>query len=250
MRVLSPQIPAVLCYSSLLFAMSADDASRSPSTPSIQLVSIESAADPLLPAFRQLVRDFLKELGESLDYQGVEEELAARQHSTTQRRSLSRRSVRRCTAHTHSPPSVCCPLCAVPGKYSRSERGCMYIAIDCAPPSTAPSHLTPTPVGCIGLRQLEHDTGEVKRMFVDPRYRGQRVAERLLNTVIQQARTMQYTKLRLDTLARLQSANRLYRRAGFHTIPAYNDCPIEGAMWFELDLSAKAAQTADNTTLP
>ena len=60
--------------------MSADGVDRS--VPSIDVVSIESASDPLLPPFRQLVRDFLTELGENLDYQGVEEELAARQHNT------------------------------------------------------------------------------------------------------------------------------------------------------------------------
>ena len=49
------------------------------STASIDIVSIEDASDPLLQPYRQLVRDFLTELGESLDYQGVEEELAARQ---------------------------------------------------------------------------------------------------------------------------------------------------------------------------
>lgn len=53
-------------------------------THTIDIVSIESADDSLLPAFRQLARDFLSELGENLDYQGVEEELAARTHTTPQ----------------------------------------------------------------------------------------------------------------------------------------------------------------------
>ena len=49
------------------------------SAASVDIVPIEDASDPLLQPYRQLVRDFLTELGESLDYQGVEEELAARQ---------------------------------------------------------------------------------------------------------------------------------------------------------------------------
>ena len=130
----------------------------------------------------------------------------------------------------------------------------MYIAVDRSSP-TVPgldvSALPPTAVGCIGLRHLEADIGEVKRMFVQPHYRGQKVAERLMHAVIKQAITLRYSKLRLDTLARLQSANRLYGRMGFYSIPPYNDCPIEGAMWFELDLSAhiNKAAVSDDTTL-
>ena len=112
----------------------------------------------------------------------------------------------------------------------------MYIAVDRSSPPTAPA----IAVGCASLRHLDGDTGEVKRMFVQPHYRGHRTAERLLTTIIQHARTLQYAKLRLDTLQRLKAANQLYKRAGFYTIPAYNDCPIEGAMWFEMDLSAEA----------
>jgi len=181
------------------------DSSESRVAPSIELVSIESAADPLMPLFRQLVRDFLKELNEDLDYQGVEHELAA-----------------------------------LPGKYSRSQRGCMYIAVDRSSPLVAA-------VGCIGLRQLETDRGEVKRMFVQPQYRGHRVAERLLQRIVHDAITLGYSALRLDTLARLQAANRLYTRMGFHRIPPYNDCPIEGAMWFELELTAKVYTAADSS---
>ena len=112
----------------------------------------------------------------------------------------------------------------------------MYIAVDRFSSPSAP----PIAVGCASLRQLDGDTGEVKRMFVQPRYRGHRTAERLLAAVVQYARTQQYAKLRLDTLARLKAANQLYKRAGFYPIAPYNDCPIEGAMWLEMDLTATA----------
>ena len=70
--------------------MSADDEGRS--KPSIDVVRIESASDPLLPLWRQLARDFFTELGEDLEYQEVELELAARQRNTTQRRHSAGRS--------------------------------------------------------------------------------------------------------------------------------------------------------------
>lgn len=76
-------------------------------------------------------------------------------------------------------------------------------------------------------------------MYVNPHYRGHKVAERLMTAIITEATQLQYDTLRLDTLARLKAANRLYSRMGFYTIPAYNECPIEGAMWFELKLERK-----------
>ena len=86
-------------------------------------------------------------------------------------------------------------------------------------------------------------------MYVDPRYRGLGVAERLMRATIQHAIALHYTRLRLDTLERLQAANRLYKRMGYRTIPRYNDCPIEGVIWFELELSIQAGSAADNSTL-
>ena len=76
-------------------------------------------------------------------------------------------------------------------------------------------------------------------MYVNPHYRNQQIAHKLVTTVINTATQphFHYTHLRLDTLARLTAANRLYRRLGFVEIEAYNECPIEGAMWFELDVS-------------
>ena len=221
------------------------------STPTIDLVSIDSADDPLLPAFQQLFHDFLTELGENLEYQEVEQEIAARQ--PTQRWPLG--------GAVHSMAQltllVCVVfMCAVPGKYSRSLRGCMYVAVDRSSPPAVPgldiSSIPARAVGIVSLRRLEGDIGEVKRMYVDPQYRGHKIAYRLMTTIIQQAIAFQYTKLRLDTLARLQAANRLYARMGFYTIPAYNDCVIAGASWHEMDLSAQVAGTgtaADNTTL-
>ena len=119
----------------------------------------------------------------------------------------------------------------------------MYIAVDRSSPAA------PVAVGCASLRQLEADIGEVKRLYVDSRYRGHRTAERLMEAVIQRAVEYQYPKLRLDTLARLKAANRLYERMGFYTIPAYNDCPLPGAIWFEKDLSAQAGKAVDSTAL-
>jgi ribosomal protein S18 acetylase RimI-like enzyme len=42
--------------------------------------------------------------------------------------------------------------------------------------------------------------------------------------------------MRLDTGATMVAAARLYRSLGFREIPAYNEDPVPGTMWFELML--------------
>ena len=90
-------------------------------------------------------------------------------------------------------------------------------------------------------------------MYVAPAYRSRNIGGRLLHTVIQRATALHYERLRLDTLTKLLAASKLYRRTGFYEIAAYNDCPIEEALWFELDLrkpvhGATSAGGLDSTT--
>lgn len=60
---------------------------------------------------------------------------------------------------------------------------------------------------------------------------GREIAER----VIEEARTIGYRFLRLDTLPRMERAIRMYRDLGFRGISAYGDNPPE-ATCFELTL--------------
>ncbi len=69
-------------------------------------------------------------------------------------------------------------------------------------------------VGC-GAVMLEHDHGEVKRMFVSPALRGQGVAQALLDTL--QAHCLEHgcKTLKLETGIRQPEAIRFYERSGF-----------------------------------
>ncbi|MFT3906507.1 MAG: GNAT family N-acetyltransferase [Steroidobacteraceae bacterium] len=71
-------------------------------------------------------------------------------------------------------------------------------------------------LGCGALRVQAYDGyGEVKRMFVQPRARGQRLGWRLLEAIEAQARREQCQFLRLETGINQPEALGLYRAAGF-----------------------------------
>jgi ribosomal protein S18 acetylase RimI-like enzyme len=94
-----------------------------------------------------------------------------------------------------------------------------------------------TAVGCVALRELDKHIAEIKRMFVLPPYRGQHIARTMLEKIIDIAAKYQYRKIRLDTLANMVSAIKLYRSFEFYEIPPYRFNPIQGAVFMEKRLS-------------
>ena len=95
-------------------------------------------------------------------------------------------------------------------------------------------------VGCIALRPLEPDIGEVKRLYLRPDFQGRGLGRRLAETLVAEAHVIGYRALRLDTLARLTAANTLYASLGFRPIAPYYHNPHEGVLYYELDLAASA----------
>ena len=103
------------------------------------------------------------------------------------------------------------------------------------------------PAGCIALRKLGPQVCEMKRLFVRPAYRGQGVGKVLVDKVIDEARNIGYTYMRLDTLPGLMdTAIALYRSLGFVEIAAYTDDPVEGAQFMELDLQNRTKGTDEH----
>lgn len=91
-------------------------------------------------------------------------------------------------------------------------------------------------VGCAGLRPLEPGVGEIKRLYLRKEARGKGWGRKLLDRLIEFARTKNYQTLRLDTLPFMHAAIGLYQSAGFKEITAYYSNPIEGVRYFQLDL--------------
>lgn len=91
--------------------------------------------------------------------------------------------------------------------------------------------------GCVALRPLDADTGEMKRMYVRERYRGSGLGRRLALAIIEEAKQRKFKRMVLDTLPKLATAIALYRDLGFRETAPYLACPTPGAVCFELRLS-------------
>jgi GNAT superfamily N-acetyltransferase len=74
-----------------------------------------------------------------------------------------------------------------------------------------------------GLRPIDAHHGEVKRMFVDPDYRGTGVASLMLRTLETDARARGWDRLVLETGDTMLPAQRFYAREGFTPIPLFGD---------------------------
>ena len=76
-------------------------------------------------------------------------------------------------------------------------------------------------VGCGAVQLVGRSVGELKRMYVDPRYRGQGIARKLLAALEDLARGMDCADLRLATGVKQPEAIALYERCGYGPIEPY-----------------------------
>jgi putative acetyltransferase len=115
-------------------------------------------------------------------------------------------------------------LAELPGPYA-PPRGALLVA-----------RVDGASAGCVLLRPLDVDTGEIKRLYVRDAYRRAGVGRALVSDAIGHARRAGYARLRLDTHSTMIPAQNLYRSFGFTEIPAYWDHPVDGVVFFELVL--------------
>ncbi len=157
-----------------------------------------------LDTVRMLFREYAAEINTDLCFQGFERELAE-----------------------------------LPGAYA-PPAGRLLLACWRPDDPTAPERDRPFAeyAGCVALRPLEGGACEMKRMYVRPVWRRCGLGRRLALTVIEAAREIGYTRMRLDTIDTMQPAIALYHSLGFVSAPPYYHNPLRGATYMELDLTA------------
>jgi putative acetyltransferase len=115
-------------------------------------------------------------------------------------------------------------LATLPGDYSPPQ-GCILLA------AAGEDY-----VGCVALRPLGNRICEMKRLYVTPGFRGQKIGRALAQGIIHEARLRGYERMRLDTLESMTEAKSLYLSVGFRTIKPYRYNPLDDPTYFELDL--------------
>jgi len=120
-------------------------------------------------------------------------------------------------------------LTALPGSYGRPT-GRLLLALHDGPADQD------APIGCVGLRKLEEEICEMKRLYVRPGFRNEGAGRTLAEKLIAEARAMDYKKMRLDTLPIMREAQALYRSLGFVETPPYIKNRTADALYFELTL--------------
>ena len=112
-------------------------------------------------------------------------------------------------------------LATLPGRYAPPQ-GRLYLA-----------SVAGEIAGCVALRPIADDAGEIKRLYVRPAFRGAGVGRALVERVLADARTIGYRRLLLDTLDWMTDAIRLYEALGFRPTAPYNEHPLTGVCYFE-----------------
>ena len=114
-------------------------------------------------------------------------------------------------------------LASLPGLYG-PPRGKLLIALSGG-----------AAAGCVALRPIEDGYCEMKRLYVRPQFRGNKLGRKLAEEIIGHGQQLGYSGMRLDTLQKLGPALRLYEQLGFKPTAPYNHNPLPGVVYLELN---------------
>ncbi|MCW5797025.1 MAG: GNAT family N-acetyltransferase [Nitrospira sp.] len=91
-------------------------------------------------------------------------------------------------------------------------------------------------VGCGGLRRFSPSACEMKRLYVIPAHQHQGIGRILITALIDHARNLGYTRILLDTLPFMTTAQSLYKSLGFEPVAEYRFNPVPGTIFLQLML--------------
>lgn len=81
-------------------------------------------------------------------------------------------------------------------------------------------------VGCVCLKRMHKGMGEIKRLYVQPGHRGKGIGRMMVGRLLEEAKTIGYRMIRLDSTRFMTEAHKLYRSFGFQEIPPYTESEI------------------------
>jgi GNAT superfamily N-acetyltransferase len=104
------------------------------------------------------------------------------------------------------------------------------------------AYVNEAPAACIVLRPVPSipSAAECKRLYVRPEYRGQHLAQALLDTMEDHARANGIGRIYLDSKEDLKPALHLYTQRGYHPCERYNDNP-QATIFLLKDLAGPSA---------
>ncbi len=121
-------------------------------------------------------------------------------------------------------------LATLPGVYAPPEGGRLLLA-------TQDGH----PAGCVCLKGHDATTSELKRLYVRPSFRGQKIGLELVKMLVKEAGQSGYQRIVLDSHFSMKKAHAIYQEVGFRLVSAPDDFPENlkpMVVFMECDLSA------------
>jgi putative acetyltransferase len=88
------------------------------------------------------------------------------------------------------------------------------------------------PAAALGLKRLDEDECELKRLYCRDAFRGLKLGEQLVAKLVEEARARGFRTMRLDTHASMGHAIRLYESFGFLPSEPHNEPGNSCTMFF------------------
>lgn len=93
------------------------------------------------------------------------------------------------------------------------------------------------PAGCGAIKPFDSEAVEVKRMYVEPEYRGKGLASEILTELETWATELGFTGCVLETGKRQTEAIHFYKKSGYKLIPNYGQYEgVENSLCFKKTL--------------
>ena len=91
-------------------------------------------------------------------------------------------------------------------------------------------------IGIVAYHRHSDKRCEMKRLYVTPSARGLHLGEKLIEDIIEHAKTAGYKEMVLDTLTPMEAAIHLYKKHGFEECEPYYENPMNDVIYMRKEL--------------